>query len=199
MSFCPRSNLLLLVFYVCLTNCDQEVIEVNLLLPLTYHWTDRAINRNRRPSDSVGPNQSLDLDSYRIYRTSAAREQILLVKISQNQTRWKGETAPLVVESTYRVASVNVDQQQGRISEPVAYYIDSEASTSCSQRPSQITTLSDFSLAWNRSARRLLPAPVHPWWRRCTKFCAPDSALPNALPGDLEIWNHRLWKNFSRF
>ena len=34
MSFCPRYNLLLLVFYICLPSCDQEVIEVNLLLPL---------------------------------------------------------------------------------------------------------------------------------------------------------------------
>ena len=63
----------------------------------------------------------LGLDSYRIYRTSAGREQILLAKIGQNRTRWGDETAPLEVESICRVASVNADQQQGPLSEPVVY------------------------------------------------------------------------------
>ena len=63
----------------------------------------------------------LGLDSYRIYRTSAGREQILLAKIGQNQTRWGDETPPLEVASICRVASVNADQQQGPLSEPVVY------------------------------------------------------------------------------
>ena len=120
MSFCPKSDLLLLVFYICLTSCDQGVIEVSLPLPPIIEQigplteTDGLLIRWRS-------NRSLDLDSYCIYRTSAGREQILLAKIGQNQTRWEDEAAPLEVESIYRVASVNIDQQQGHLSEPVAY------------------------------------------------------------------------------
>jgi len=80
MSFCPKSDLLLLVFYICLTSCDQGVIEVSLPLPPIIEQieplteTDGLLIRWRS-------NRSLDLDSYRIYRISAGREQILLAKI----------------------------------------------------------------------------------------------------------------------